>query len=125
MNRKIILNSSLKNSSESSRDRYLRSIAGREIYFDWEHFLWDPHDWSETIALELAKEMGIARLNETQWKVIHFMRSHYFYHGRAPMNKDLKTGTGMTLMELEALFPQGIRMGARRLAGLPNPKACL
>ncbi len=30
----------------------------------------------------------------------------------------------MTLQELEGLFPGGIRMGARRLAGLPNPKTC-
>ena len=25
-------------------------------------------------------------------------------------------------MEMEALFPGGIKYGARRLAGLPNPK---
>ena len=110
---------------ETVRDRHLRRIAGRDIYFDLEDFLWDPHDWSEAVAEALALESGIPALDETQWRVIRFMREFYFYHGRAPMNRDLKAGTGMTLMALEGLFPQGIRMGARRLAGLPNPKACL
>lgn len=108
-----------------TRDRQLRNIAGRDIYVDWEGFLWDPQDWSEDVALELAREMGMENLNERCWRVIHFMREYYFYHGRAPMNKDLKKGTAMPLMELEQLFPQGIRGGARLLAGLPNPKACL
>ena len=41
------------------------------------------------------------------------------------MNRELKAGTELSLVELERLFPDGIRMGARRLAGLPNPKTCL
>lgn len=109
----------------AGRDRQLRNIAGRDIYFDWEGFFWDPEEWSEEAAGELAGECGIDSLNASQWKVIRFMREFYFYHGRAPMNKDLKEGTGLPLMTLESMFPQGIRLGARRLAGLPNPKACL
>lgn len=107
------------------RDRRLRTVAGHAIYFDWEDFLWDPQDWNEEIALALACESGLEGLDESQWRVIRFMRDFYFYQGRAPMNKDLRKGTGLSLMALEALFPQGIRKGARRLAGLPNPKACL
>ena len=64
-------------------------------------------------------------LDAVHWEVIRFMRAYYAHHGRAPMNKDLKQGTGMPLLQLEGLFPEGIRRGARRLAGLPNPKACL
>lgn len=115
----------LEASTQQGRDRYLRTIAGRDLYFDWEDFLWDPQDWDESIALALARDMGLETLDDTQWQVLRFMREFYFYHGRAPMNKDLKAGTGMSLMALEKLFPRGIRMGARRLAGLPNPKACL
>lgn len=113
------------NTTAPTSDRQLRTIAGRKIYFDWEGFLWDPLDWNESVALVLAHEMGMVDLDELCWKVIRFMREYYLYHGRAPMNKDLKKGTDMTLLELENLFPQGIRGGARRLAGLPNPKACL
>jgi len=115
----------LENGKTSSRDRHLRTVAGCDIYFDWEDFFWDPLDWSEEIARELAIEMGIPILSNQQWQVIHFIRDYYFNHGRSPMNKDLKKGTGMSLMELEGLFPKGIRLGAKRLAGMPNPKACL
>ena len=111
--------------ADQTRDRHLRTVAGHAIYFDWEDFLWDPHDWNEAIALALAAESGMNGLTEIHWRVIRFMRDFYFSQGRAPMNKDLKKGTGLSLMELEALFPQGIRSGARRLAGLPNPKACV
>lgn len=110
---------------QPGRDRQLRSVAGQSLYVDWEGFLWDPHDWSEAIALALARESGMDGIDESQWRVIRFMREFYFYHGRAPMNKDLRKGTGMSLLALEGLFPRGIRNGARRLAGLPNPKACL
>ena len=111
--------------STETRDRRLRKIAGHAIYFDWEDFLWDPWDWNEAIALALARESGLDELDDARWRVIRFMRDFYFYQGRAPMNKDLKKGTGMSLMALEVLFPQGIRQRARRIAGLPNPKACM
>ena len=57
--------------------------------------------------------------------MIRFLRAYYLRNGRAPMNRELRAGTELSLVELERLFPDGIRMGARRLAGLPNPKTCL
>ena len=104
--------------------RQARVIAGREIYFDWEGFFWDTAEWSEEVAEILARESGIEVLTEAHWKVLRFFREYYAYHGRAPMNRHLKAGTGMSLREIEGLFPEGIRLGARRLAGLPNPKSC-
>ncbi len=101
-----------------------RTIAGRRILFDKEGFLWHPEDWSEEVAEVLASEQGIERLSEPQWRVILFMRDYFSFHGRAPLNRDLKAGVGMTLMELESLFPGGIRHGGRLIAGLPNPRAC-
>jgi dissimilatory sulfite reductase related protein len=101
-----------------------RTIAGRKILFDREGFLWNAEDWTEEVARVLAAECGIETLSEPQWRVIRFMRDYFFYHGRSPLNRDLKAGVGMSLLELEALFPGGIRGGARRVAGLPNPKSC-
>jgi TusE/DsrC/DsvC family sulfur relay protein len=109
----------------AGRSRVVRIVAGRPVYFDDEGFFWDPDDWSEEAALELARDRGMDGLDEAQWRVIRFMRGWYNHHGRTPMNKDLKAGTGMTLLELEHLFPKGIKMGARVLAGLPNPRTCL
>jgi TusE/DsrC/DsvC family sulfur relay protein len=101
-----------------------RTIAERKILFDRDDFLWNVEDWTEEVAQVLAAEIGIEMLTESQWRVIRFMRHYFLYHGRAPLNRDLKAGVGMSLMELEALFPGGIRGGARRVAGLPNPKSC-
>lgn len=101
-----------------------RMIAGRKILFDKQDFLWHPEDWTEEVAEALALECGIERLSDRQWQVIRFLRDYFSYHGRAPLNRDLKAGLGMSLIELEGLFPGGIRHGARRVAGLPNPRAC-
>ncbi len=101
-----------------------RLLAGREIYFDREGFFWEANDWTEEVAAILAEESGLAELTETHWKVLRFFREYYFYHGRAPLNRHLKSGTALSLQTLEGLFPGGIRLGARRLAGLPNPKSC-
>ena len=104
--------------------REAQVVAGREIYFDWDGFFWDPDDWNEEVARILARESGLEVLTKVHWKVLRFIREYYFYHGRAPMNRHLKEGTRLSLGEIESLFPGGIRRGARRLAGLPNPKSC-
>ena len=109
----------------ATRSRTLRTVAGRETWFDDEGFFWDPDDWTEAAAEALARERGMPGLDEAQWRVLRFIRGWYEHHGRAPMNRDLKAGTGLALLELERLFPDGIRMGARLLAGLPNPQTCL
>jgi TusE/DsrC/DsvC family sulfur relay protein len=99
-------------------------VAGRKILFDSEGFFWDPDDWGDDAAEELACEAGMAKLSDGQWRVIRFLREYYFENGRSPLNRQLSAGVGMTLLDLERLFPGGIKYGARRLAGLPNPKNC-
>jgi tRNA 2-thiouridine synthesizing protein E len=76
------------------------------------------------MARHLARESGIEHLEETQWRVIHLIREYYLQNGRAPLHRELKKGSAMSLLEIESLFPGGIKQGARRLAGLPNPKGC-
>ncbi len=101
-----------------------RVVAGREIYFDREGFFRDAGDWSEEVARALALESGIIDLSDIQWKVILFFRQYYLDHRHAPTNRHLKEGVCLSLSQIESLFPGGIRLGARRLAGLPNPKSC-
>lgn len=104
--------------------RVLRVIDGRDILFDKEGFFWHAEDWSQPVAKILAREAGMTGLTDAHWQVIDFLRTFYLEQGRAPLNAQLKAGTGMALLELERLFPGGIKNGARRLAGLPNPKTC-
>jgi len=100
-----------------------RFIGGCKLLVDQEGFLVSPEDWSEKIAEGLARELGLESLQEKHWTVINYLRNFYFQNGRAPLNRQLAKGTKMSLLEIEALFPGGIKNGARRLAGLPNPKA--
>ena len=68
-------------------------------------FLWDPRQWSEEVAEALAREAGQTEMNKTQWMILRFLREYYFENGRAPLNRQIKQGTGISLMEMEALFP--------------------
>jgi TusE/DsrC/DsvC family sulfur relay protein len=103
----------------------VRTLAGQEVIFDGEGFFWDPHQWNEEVAKALSKEVGLMELSETQWMILRFLREYYLQNGRAPLHRQIKQGTGISLTEIETLFPGGIKYGARRLAGLPNPKTCI
>jgi tRNA 2-thiouridine synthesizing protein E len=101
-----------------------RDIDGAEVDLDEEGFLVHPESWTKRFAEILAREDGLAELTEVHWRIIDFLRQYYQANGRAPLNTELRKGTGLALAEIEASFPKGIRLGARRLAGLPNPKSC-
>jgi len=103
----------------------IREITGQRIEFDAEGFLQDADAWSEPIARILAAESGLEQLTNEHWRVLRFLRQFYAHHGRAPLNKTMRTDLGMRISQIEALFPGGIKYGARRLAGLPNPKSCM
>jgi dissimilatory sulfite reductase related protein len=111
--------------AELGLSRSYRQIAGRQVLFDNEGFLWSAEDWNEDLAIALAAEAGLAVLAEAHWRVLRFLRDYFARNGRAPLNRQLAAGTEMRLLELEGLFPGGIKQGARRLAGLPNPKTCM
>lgn len=105
-------------------ERRIRFIAGRKVRFDSEGFFEDFDDWSKDVFEVLAYEEGITVATDQHWQVVRALRDFYAYNGRSPLNKELRKSTGISLMELESLFPGGIKNGARRLAGLPNPKTC-
>jgi TusE/DsrC/DsvC family sulfur relay protein len=110
--------------SETGDSLRIHAVGDRKALFDREGFLYDFDDWSEELFRFLAKEVGLLQINDPHWQVIRFMREFYAINGQGPLNRQLREGTGMSLLELEKLFPGGIRHGAWRLAGLPNPKGC-
>jgi TusE/DsrC/DsvC family sulfur relay protein len=105
-------------------DYRTKVIDGKEIVLDAEGFLVNPEHWTEHVAEDLAREGGLSGLTELHWLTLRFLRTFYLTNGRAPMNRDIRRETRLNLLELERIFPGGIRQGARRLAGLPNPKSC-
>jgi dissimilatory sulfite reductase related protein len=110
---------------ETKDSLQIRVIAGRKILFDREGFFNSFYDWSEEIFASLANECGLFEVSDRHWRVVRFLREFYAVNGRAPLNRQLREGTVMSLSELEVLFPGGIKHGARRLAGLPSPRSCM
>lgn len=98
--------------------------AAGPVALDREGFVRNPSRWSEAVAEDMAREAGIATLSQEQWRVVRFIRRYYREQGKAPLNRAIRNGTGLPLARIEAMFPGGISKGARRLAGLPNPKGC-
>lgn len=103
-----------------------REPAGIRVPLDDEGYLVDPADWSEAVALELARREGVA-LTETHWQVITFMREYYERHHVAPdarfVLKFLAEARGAERNELFRLFPYGYVKQACKIAGMRKPRA--
>ena len=100
-------------------------LIGKQIELDDDGNLKNLSDWSEEIAVELAKQEGIEELTDRHWAVINFMRKEYEEKGDAPSIRRLTKESGVPTKELYQLFPKGPAKKAARIAGLPKPKGCI
>jgi len=112
------------NEGQTIKRPHIREIAGVEVLLDGEGFFINPSQWTEEVFNAMAHEAGVKQVSDKQRMVVRFIRSFYLEQGKSPLNHHLKIGTGMSMAELEGLFPGGIKYGVRRLAGLPDPKGC-
>ena len=101
------------------------SLAGIDVQLNDEGFLVDPSQWTEAMAVDLARKEGIDPLSERQWQVIRFMRSEYLAKGTGPSVRVLGKTSGVTIKELYQLFPKGPAKTAAKIAGIPKPKGCI
>lgn len=97
---------------------------------DVEGYLFQPGDWDETLAHEIAKEEGI-ELNDNYWPAINFIREYFFEHDVAPDVRHLIThlANANQCSKKEAkklvfdLFPYGYVKQACKIAGMKKPRA--
>ena len=61
-----------------------KTICGKTVQVNDEGFMTNPAEWDKDIAVELAKEEGIAELTAAHWKVIEFCRSEGATSARPP-----------------------------------------
>jgi dissimilatory sulfite reductase related protein len=73
-----------------------REIAGKTVQVNDEGFMTNPNEWTKEIAVEVAKEEGVAELTDAHWKVIDFCRQSGMTSGSAPTLRTITTGTGIT-----------------------------
>jgi dissimilatory sulfite reductase related protein len=103
-----------------------KTICGKTVQVNDEGFMTDPAEWDKDIAVELAKEEGIAELTPTHWKVIEYCRqSAVTSGGKAPTLRTITTNAGVTTKELFGLFPKGPAKKVARIAGLGKPEGCV
>jgi tRNA 2-thiouridine synthesizing protein E len=100
-------------------------IAGKTVEVNEEGFLVNAEDWTKEIAVELAKEEGIAELSEAHWKVIDFSRESAGTTGASPTLRAITSGSGVTTKELFSLFPKGPAKKVAKIAGLGKPEGCV
>lgn len=87
---------------------------------DDEGFLKDASDWSEDLAMQMAKNFGIEDLSEEHWKILRYIREHYLAHGTLPVMEHVARVNGLPEEAWMTLFPDG-PLQAWKLAGLPDP----
>lgn len=102
-----------------------KTIAGKTVEVNEEGFMINPNEWSEEIAVEIAKEEGIPELTAEHWKIINFCRQSAGASGKAPTLRQITVGTGVSTKELFALFPKGPAKKVARIAGLGKPEGCV
>ncbi len=102
-----------------------KTICGKTVQVNDEGFMTNPAEWDKDIAVEIAKEEGIATLTEAHWKVIEFCRTEGAKSGKAPTLRQITSGTGLTTKELFGLYPKGPAKKVARISGLGKPEGCV
>ena len=101
------------------------TMLGASIDVDAEGFFQKPEQWTEDLALEIARENGLPDLTDRHWLVIHYMRDTYLKTGAAPTIRTLGKDSGVPVKELYHLFPKGPAKLAAKIGGIPKPKGCI
>ncbi len=102
-----------------------RTICGKVVQVNDEGFMTNPAEWEKDMAVELAKEEGIAELTPAHWKVIDFCRQTAGATGKAPTLRQITSGAGVTTKDMFALFPKGPAKKVARISGLGKPEGCV
>ncbi|MCL4559114.1 MAG: TusE/DsrC/DsvC family sulfur relay protein [Chloroflexi bacterium] len=102
-----------------------RTICGVTVQVNDEGFMTNPAEWNKDIAVELAKEEGIAELTPNHWKVIDFCRQSAATSGAAPTIRTITSGSGISTKELFSLFPKGPAKKVAKISGLGKPEGCV
>lgn len=96
-------------------------VNGKSVELDEDGFIVNLDEWSEEVAVYLAKEEGVEELTEDHWKLINYLKQYFAEYGIAPMVRKMTKESGFSLKEIYDLFPSGPAKGACKVAGLPKP----
>jgi tRNA 2-thiouridine synthesizing protein E len=100
-------------------------IAGKNVQVNEEGYLTVPAEWTVEIAVEIAREEGLAELTPAHWKVIDYARQKTAETGASPTLRTITSNAGVTTKDLFTLFPKGPAKKVARIAGLGKPEGCV
>jgi TusE/DsrC/DsvC family sulfur relay protein len=94
------------------------------VQTDAEGYLANKDDWSEALAGELAKELGI-ELTDDHWRVLNAARTIEAESGSSPGLRKISKRSETPIKSIYKLFPDGPAKLIAKIAGIPKPKSCL
>ena len=101
-----------------------KMIAGVLVKVNDEGYMEDASQWSNDIANEIAKEIGI-ELTEKHFNVINYLRKEHAAEVSLSLRKVGKSGVVANIKELYTLFPKGPLKFSSKIAGIPKPASCV
>ena len=106
-------------------------VNGQTIKLSEAGWLENLDEWSEELAVEIARNENIAELTEEHWDIIRTAREYFLDNGVVceprQFSKIMKEKFGKDRSSqkyIYSLFPTGLIKCANKIAGLPRPKGC-
>jgi len=106
-------------------------VNGKTIQLSEAGWLENLSEWSEELAVEIAKNEQVPELTQEHWDLINLARNFFNEYGVVceprKFSKLLKKDFGADRSSqkyIYSLFPQGLIKCANKIAGLPRPKGC-
>lgn len=100
-----------------------KTIAGVSVTVNEEGYLENPEQWTNEIAVEIAKEEGI-ELNDKHFEVLNYLREQFNAGESLSIRRVGKSGI-VDIKGLYQLFPGGPLKKSSRIAGIPKPASCV
>ena len=104
---------------------------GKTVALSEAGWLENLDEWSDELAVEIARNEKIPELTEEHWDIINTAREYFSDNGTVAeprlFSKIMKTKYGedrSSQKYIYSLFPTGLIKCANKIAGLPRPKGC-
>ena len=106
-------------------------VDGKTIQLSEAGWLENLDEWSEELAVDIAKNEKIPELTDEHWAIINEAREYFEENGTVAeprvFSKLMKKKYGKDRSDqkyIYSLFPTGLIKCANKIAGLPRPKGC-
>ena len=101
-----------------------KTYAGVTVDVNEEGYFINPSQWTKEIAVEIAKEEGIATLTDQHFAIIEFLRNRH-NNGEALSIRSINHSGVLDVKTFYQLFSGAPLKKATKIAGIPKPASCV